>query len=350
MKPEEVEQLNAQYPGLLPKEAGEKAFLMEEQIPIPGPKPEKLLYYCLQPELADKKVMSGKLVFRGNGNLHLLYQTEDGGIRVSDWDLPFSQYADLEGNYEQDSAASVYPCVTSLDLTLDENGDLQLKAGLLGQYFISDRAVLCLTEDAYSPHRQVSPVREQLMLPVVLEQTAQQLHAEHSAQAEVRELVDLTFCPGYGDTQRTEDGVRHWIPGYFQMLYYDADGALRSMAAPWEGEWRVPASPDSRVVVRVLCTGRPQATTGAGNVTLRGEVLIDSTTVSGNGISMITELEMGELIKRDANRPGLILRRKGSDRLWDVAKNTGTTVERIMQANGLEAEPEEDRILLIPVV
>ena len=42
--------------------------------------------------------------------------------------------------------------------------------------------------------------------------------------------------------------------------------------------------------------------------------------------------------------------KKGGRRLWDVAKENGTTVAKIMQANGLTEEPMDDTVLLIPVV
>jgi hypothetical protein len=64
---------------------------------------------------------------------------------------------------------------------------------------------------------------------------------------------------------------------------------------------------------------------------------------------MLTGIEAGEAEKPDPNRPSLILCRKGNRRIWDVAKQTGSTMDTIMQANGLDAEPESSRVLLIPV-
>ena len=88
---------------------------------------------------------------------------------------------------------------------------------------------------------------------------------------------------------------------------------------------------------------------GMGGMTLRTECTVDAMVTSGRGMPMIAGLEMGEMEKPDANRPSLILCRKGDRRLWDVAKETGSTVEKIMAANRLEGEPEDHRILLIPV-
>ena len=349
--PKDVELLTATYPVMLPREAGEKAFLLEEQLNLPanGPKPEKLMYYCLQPEILDNKVMAGKVVFRGNGTLHVLYRGEDGRLYSWDYDLPFSQYGDLDGEYDQDPTLSVSPCVTSLDLALDENGALQLKAGLLGQYLLCDRSMVTVVEDAYSPRRSVVPVQEQLQLPSVLDQIAQSIHAEESAQAEIQQLVDLTFYPAYGHTKSADTGVRFMIPGQFQMLYYDPEGELRSMVTPWEGEWGIDATEDSMVDTRIIPMGKPQAVPGAGSVNLRADMNVEGSVFSGQGIPMITGMELGELEKPKADRPSLILCRKGNRRLWDVAKHTGSTVEAIMAANQLEAEPEDSRVLLIPV-
>ena len=49
------------------------------------------------------------------------------------------------------------------------------------------------------------------------------------------------------------------------------------------------------------------------------------------------------------NGPGLIIRRSGpGETLWTIAKQYGTTMDAIRQANGLDGEPEENTLLLIP--
>ena len=65
---------------------------------------------------------------------------------------------------------------------------------------------------------------------------------------------------------------------------------------------------------------------------------------------MITGLEPGEKIAPREGMPALILCRAGNRRLWDIARECGSTVSAIETANGLTGEPETDRMLLIPVV
>jgi len=348
--PEDMEVLTATYPMMLPKEVGEKAFLLEEQLNSPnGPKPEKILYYSLQPEVLDKKVMAGKVVFRGSGILHVLYRGEDGRVYSWDYDLPFSQYVDLEGEYDQDPSVSVRLCVTSLDLSLEETGTLQLKAGLLAQYLLCDRTMVSVAEDAYSPRRPVTLMQEVLQLPSVLDQTSQSIHAEQFPQVEAQQIADLAFYPIYGQNRHTDNGIEIPMLGQFQMLYYDQEGELRSMITPWEGGWTIPAAQDSIVTPQVFPMGKPQAIPGAGTVNLRAEMGADAVIYSGQGIPMVAGIEVGEVEKPDPNRPSLILCRAGNRRLWDVAKENGSTVKTILEANHLETEPENSQVLLIPI-
>ncbi len=350
--PEDVQILKATYPVLLPREAGEKAFVLEDQInpPATGPKPEKLIYYTMHPEVLDKKVMAGKVVFRGNGMLHVLYRGDDGKLYTWDFDLPFSQYADLDEEYEQDATVSVQPCVTSLDVAINEDGSLQIKAGILGQFILCDRSVITTAEDAYSPRRKVETMREQLEPPAILEQNTQSVSAEQTLSMDVRQIADISFCPAYGQAERTDTGMRLPLPGQFQTLYYDENDELRSAVTPWTGEWSANMADDSRLDTWIAPVGKPQASLGAGSVNLRGEVQLDTVVSAGQGIPMLTGLELGETEKPDPNRPSLILCRKGERRLWDVAKETGSTVDAIWEANHLESEPEDSSILLIPVV
>ena len=73
-------------------------------------------------------------------------------------------------------------------------------------------------------------------------------------------------------------------------------------------------------------------------------------TLSGTALPAVSALTLGEHVQPDPGRPSLILRRAGTDTLWDLARRSGSTVEAICMANGLEGEPEPGRMLLIPVL
>lgn len=350
--PVDVQVLRRSYPMELPREAGEKPFALEEELTLPGscPKLDKLIRYDLQPELIDRKVVAGKVVFRGAALLHILYCGQDGQLYSWDFEIPFSQYTELEREYDQDARAILYPAVTSLELETGEEDKLRLKAGLTCQYLIFDRPMIEIVEDAYSTGRPVMPRVEELRLPAVLDTASQTIRAEQTVDAEGVRMADMAFYPDQPRQQRQADGVELAYPGQFQMLYYDAAGSLKSGSARWEGTWSLPAADDSRVEATAWPSGRPQASLGGGSANLRGDVLAQAVTVQQQGLPMVTALELGEMTEPDPARPSLILRRPEGCSLWDVAKRHGSTVAAIQKANDLQAEPTDDRILLIPVM
>lgn len=122
--PEGVYLLERTYPMLLAKEVGEKSFSVEEELALPASAPtvEKLLRFSFHPELIDQKMMAGKVVFRGVGLIHILYLSADGQLCSCDLQAPFSQYSELEGDYDQDASADIWMALTALEMDMDDRG------------------------------------------------------------------------------------------------------------------------------------------------------------------------------------------------------------------------------------
>lgn len=346
-----AELLRRTYPVRLQKEAGEKAFLMDEELMLPdsAPKAEKIVYYRMNPRLSDKKILSDKLVFRGNGNLHMLYRSEDGQLHSWDFDLPFSQYDQLGEVYGSDAQADIGLNPTGLELEMDEEGRMRLKGGITAQYLVTDKELLELVEDAYSPNRELTIHREDLEIPAVLDTRRENIYGEQAIPAEANIAADVNFLPDFPRMLRTENGVDMEVPGVFQVLYYGEDGMLRSGTARWEGQMRMNADENSRISAMPISV-EPQAAIGNGQILMKTEIPMDTTTTARQIIPMVTGLELGELRQPDPNRPTLILRRVGNAGLWDIAKASGSTMEAIRRANQLREEPAPGQMLLIPVV
>ena len=348
--PEGVELLRSVYPVRLPKEAGEKTFLQDEELILPdsAPQPEKLIYYRLNPKVTDKKVLSNKIVFRGNTGLHVLYRSEEGQLHSWDFEVPFSQYADLNEEHSTDAQTDILLSPTSLELELDDEGHLRFKSGVVAQYLITDKALLEVIEDAYSPGRELTLQSESLELPAVLETRRENLYGEQSIPGDANVAADVTFLPDFPRQRRTETGVEMELPGVFQVLYYGEDGALRSGSAHWEGKHSLNADETSEFLA-IPMPGEAQAAAGSGNILVKVEFPMEITAATSRGIPMVTGLNLGEPRQANPERPSLILRRAGEKRLWDLAKDSGSTVEAIRKANNLQDEPAPNQMLLIPV-
>lgn len=343
--PEDIEVLRRTYPVQLPKEAGEKTFQIDEELTVSGAAPEQLISYTVRPETFDRRVLGNKVIFRGNGNLHLVYRCAEGRLHAQDFEIPFSQYAELDAIYSPDAHADVWMGTTSLELNLEEE-KLRLKCGLVAQYLIDDRELIELIEDAYSPRRSVGVQSRATQLPAILENWEAEIRAEQVIAGHSGETVDVGFSADFPRQRRVGEQVEMEIPGSFQLLYYGEDGNLQSAGIRWEERMTIPAGEDSLIDTQILAMKQPQASENADGFRLSGDMQMQLQTTGGSPVTMATGLEVGEMREPDPGRPSLILCRMGGEDLWDLAKRCGSTVSAIESAN---AEIAANRMLLIPV-
>ena len=129
-----------------------------------------------------------------------------------------------------------------------------------------------------------------------------------------------------------------------QMVYYDESGNLSARTEHYSTIWEVPG--DCSVLGMLKDVEQPQVGAGGAQSTLQLEAMA----VSDGTMEVLSGVELGEPVPLDPARPSLVLRRAGNASLWQMAKEYGSTVEAIAKANGLDAEPGADQMLLIPVV
>lgn len=348
--PEDIQILRNTYPVRLPVEAGEKTFLLDEDLTMPAgsPEPERLLAYTMEPMIQEKRVAGDKVILRGTGNLRIVYRCAEGKVHVAKLEVPVSQYAQLEDTYGTEAQADVMTGITGLELMPTEGRQMRLKCGMVAQYLISDRFLAELTEDAYSPRRDVVLKTQLLEIPAMLEQRTDSITAQQQLPGITGEVVDLTFLPDFPHQTRTADKVMLSLPGQFQVLYYAPDGSLQGTAARWEGNMQIPADPDSCMAFFVQ-PHTAQATSGADGMSLTGYYTIQMQTTAREGLQMVVGLDVGQLQEKEPDRPSLILCRPEGESLWEMAKRCGSTVEDIRRVNRLEDQTPENRILLVPV-
>lgn len=347
--PDGVELLHRRWPTRLPSEAGEKTFQLEEEL-NPGLKPEKLLYYTLRPEITEQKVLGNKIAFRGCANLHAVWMGEDGSVTSQDFAMAFSQFAELRGSFGSDAQVDVVCCVTNLELEADSEGMLQVRCAFAAQYLVDDVVILETVEDAYAPGRAVQLEQQSLEPSAILEKRVESVSAECAIQVSAASVADISFLPDFPHQYREDVGCSLEAPGTIQLLYYENEGILRAASCRWEGKLLCSMGKDAGLCAVPAAAPVPQFSLGGETVTVRAELPLQLTTEGGQGIPMITALELGEECQPDPQRPSLILRRAGVEGLWELAKSCGSTMEAIRSANKLQEEPHAGQMLLIPVL
>lgn len=345
-QPEDVYLLESKYPLCVPSEAGEKAFSVDEIIKIPeaNPLPARILCSELRPEITDYRLLSDKLIFRGNVMLHILYADADGELHSFSDAVTISQYAELSREHTDESDALVCVVVTNLEAELSEDGMIRLKAGLIAQYTVCDCHVVSLVEDAYSPKRQIVPQKTNLHLPVILDRKTTSVTADPVMDEEMATIHDIAFYPDLPRTYTDEEAVSVEVSGNFHILFSDPTGMLCSKVCRWEHKQTIPAAPNTKISVYISASGKQEPK--SGSTQLRMEFV----TIGDVGIPMVTALEIGEVQEPDPDRVSLIMRKAGNECLWDIAKQSGSSVEMIRKLNHLTEEPDPDQLILIPVL
>lgn len=349
--PDGVQMLKQSYPLRLLREAGEKSFQMDEELPLKesDPVPEKIFCSRLQPWITDRKVLGDKVVFRGNGKLHLLGRAEDGQLHTWEFELPFSQIAQLREAYGPDAGAELLLGVTSLEPELEGEGKLRVKCGLVGQYLVDQREMVDLVEDAYSTRRELDVHTQEPEIPSVLDSRTENLFGEQKLPVDASRVVDCVFLPEQPRMRQTDTGVDMEIPGQFQVLYYGEDGELMASSVRLEMDRMMEAAPNVRMDGEVLVPKKPEVSMGDGSLDLSVELPVQLVSSTRQGLTQVAGMTLGEEKEPDPARPSLILCRAGNKSLWQMAKSNGSSVEAIRQINDLQEEPEQGRMLLIPV-
>ncbi len=349
--PEDLEVKVERYPFQLTREAGEKTFLVEEELTLPErlPGAEQLVYYYIRPEIQEQKVLGSKAAFRGIGNLHVLYLDQDGRLTGTDFQVPFAQYVDLDGEYEEDAQVMNLLCVTSLELEILPEGKLRLKCGLVSQYTVQSQELVELLEDCYSPCREVAMEKQLVSIPAWLDQQQRGVELSASFSAEEGQPIDLIFFPDPPEVNRAGGTAQIEQGGTFQTVLRDDSGSYTGKNQHESGGFSWDSACDT--ICFQVGLSEPSSRREAGSWRTDTRVMLDLASLCNQPMEMVTKIHLGEEGTPDPERPSVIIRaRQKQESLWDLAKRCGSTVGAIKRLNHLEGEPEEDRLLLIPVL
>lgn len=341
--PADIQLLQKEQPLRFYKEAGEKIFVAEDELHVADM--EKPICFSVLPTVHEQAVVGGKAVFRGDAKIHMVYQGMDGMLHSHDQTFPFSQFSDLDRDYDKEAMVSVIPVVSNLETEQAEDG-IRVKVSLVMQYAVSDQEQVQFVCDAYSPVRSVNCVFSEYAIPAEAGREEQFVDYCVDIPQRVGQMVDMTVNPVLGAGLRTEDGVEGRLYGNMQFVYYDEAGNLTSETESVEAGWRAAADEHTVVNATIKMVEKPQM----DGIQAAGRIQLDVVQLMAEKANTVTGLEFGELQRPDPGRPSLILRRADGQSLWSIAKDSGSTVDAIAQANDLAGEPAPDQMLMIPVV
>jgi hypothetical protein len=333
--PQGVEVLINLYPAVLPKEAGEKQFYIEEELHIPDA--VRWISFSVVPEIMEQNVVGSRGVIRGNGQLHYVYLDEEGNVKSGNQQIPFAQFIELDHDYDKQATVDSMLMLSSLEHETIPDG-VKIQCGVSAQYLVWNQELLDVTEDAYSNLCDLSLQQETLTLPMQLD--ARQETVDMTVELPEGKMVDLVFRPDFSVTYREGDLVNIEIPGSFQYVYLDDEGNLQSLVQNTVGTLECQAADGCQFLSSVQSIEVEQH---AARINLKVQVYVNQE------LPMVCGVTLGQAHQQDGNQPTLILRRMDTDSLWQLAKETGSTMDAIRKANQLTQDPSRGEMLLIPI-
>lgn len=353
--PEQLQVYTAEYPMQFVKDVSEKSFSIREEIQLPPGKPlgDAILTYEPTLEVSERRLAGNKAAFKGYVDLQILYLCADGSLASHETRFPFSQYCELLDVYE-DGELDVTLTMTGCELdrlTRADGDELLLDLDLQARCVVSCRETVTFLEDAYCLRCEMEPTWQEYTFtnPLDRQTISRTVREEHSGS--VGQIVQAQVLPDDPEIRRVDGGVEIAVPATTTILYYDENGQLQSMTVRSRMAERLPAAED--VTCRAVSYPAEDVTVTptADGVELRYLQTMDVTCSATEEFRSLQSCRILEDQAKAPSRSAVIARRsKRGETLWQIAKESGTTVERIRTANGLDGDlTAEDTLLLIPV-
>ena len=353
--PSALQTKTAEYRCVLPREFGEKSVTMTEDLELSAGEPEmeSIVQYWVSPEITEQKLTGNKAVFKGVLTFKALYLTADGAPETYMRQLPFSQYCELRGTYEDDELALCL-CVTGSEAELsrmeDEPSKILLSVTLLCQCVAMRASEVTITEDAYATRGEFSPEWSEVRLSCLLDRQTQTGTLRGSVPKQARAVIDSTLYLGE-PTQQTQNGETVLTaPATVNILYMDTDGALQSAIVRDQASCKI-ALGDGAVCEASVTPDRDGfAAPSGGGIDVRYDVSFHADCRCNQALRTLTGGELAEGDK-GAERFCVVVRHADKTQsLWDLAKQYRTSEAAIAGANGITTgEAEQGALLLIPV-
>lgn len=342
------------YEMMLPVCCGEKEFRMNEEAVLPETAVgiSEVLKSSVSFRILESKTVGDKAVFKGNVLLHVLYASSAGTLHGYDAELPFSQYVELDTETE-DGEVRIGMQLLSCEVETDGQEDSKrLLVGIqaLAQTVVCANRKLTLYEDAYVTRGTLQTQWQEIGIRARLDTQSITVNGELTLPAESERVLDAAVYPDQPLVRRDGDTVRAILPVTANVLYTDKDGKIQGKETKGE------IACESRIAPSAVCCAegtvpeQPICLASFDTVTLRLTAQFRLDSYMGSRLQTVRSAVTEQTEKKDPSRPSLIARRAGRESVWEIAKQCGSTVEAICEANGLISESvQEGAVLLIPM-
>lgn len=334
----------------------EKSFTFSDDLSLSATRPQaaELLKSRVDLACGDSKLIGNKLIFKGEAGLHLVYREPGGGLCNADFTLPFSQIMEISGAGE-DADCTLSIVLTGIDCTLtgDDGRMMAASLSILAQAVVREERQVTILSDIYSTAYDLTVQRKNYTLSSLLEHGERRVIARELIEtpSPVREVCDVHIHVGQIDAEQDGEQSRLKAELSATLVYFSEDGGLEAVTRIISAVCPMELPAGAMCNYRCVCSGEGAAAPAGGGIELRCPLEFRYLFLLPRQSTGVAQVRLEEDALRDpAARPSIVLRAvEEGERLWDIAKAYGTTMEDIVQANSLgEDTLTPGRVLLIP--
>lgn len=337
----------------LPLEVGERAFVISEALEVPAGRPPiaQLCRCRCDVCVTDRKLVGNKAVFKGTLTCKALYRAPDDTLTQFTQSVPFSQYCELEREYDREQV-TVVPVLTGCDVESEggtEPRRLLLTAHVLAQCLVTGLKTVRVVEDAYATRGRLEPQWQTLEVAPCLDRQSRVETVQCSLSTPLSQVVDVEAYVDFPAQNRAGEGVELKTPVQFRVLGYDGDGELQAVSAQGEASESMALAPSA------VCTARATLADGLESVAASGGQIrctlrLETACFARQELRSLAAASL-EPEEESVERPSVILRSAAQETsLWELAKECRASEAAIRAVNHLEGDRlPKDTMLLIPV-
>jgi len=346
--------------------SAEKNVRIEEEMELSAAQPDisGILRCSCTASDCEVKLISGKLLARGEADVELLYR---GGstVETMSFSLGYSQIIDVEG-LDDSFGCTVTAEVVSCDVAplADKEGNnrmVRCEAELRLCCRAVKTATVMIAEDAFSTvypcDVEISEIRAE-QIPAVYDESFR-----HSARLAEGESVPQTVFAMWSsakniNTRIGSDGRSVVISGMlaYSMAAKDRNGMI-VMPDRDEAFEETIALPDdisgSSVSAEVKVRETTYDISPEGVLNAKADIGVKLSVYSSDSIRAVTDITVDDSARKERDGDYAIKLYFGieNEDVWDIAKRYSTSVDAIMEENDLSGERlEKGGMLLIPIV
>ncbi len=358
----DIEILRGISPATTPTDFAEKSLVIEEETELPsGEKANMLLRYDADVSVKESKILSGKVIIKGEMQLVVKYLAEEN-IKSVKTVIPFSQVLDIKTTGEScECSASAEICFLDIKPICDNDGYFEavtVNAKVLicaETYCKNDIAVIL---DAYSKKKNAEIVKNNIYFEQLIKNVNDTFGVKGTVTLndfDISAVVDSWYDVLINETKVSGDNLL--ISGVLSvsLIAEDTDKNTSYFEKAVEFTYKYPLenlSDNLRFEPKITVSSFGYTITGAENVEIRAELSVVTPIYEKNEMNAVTDISVFEdQNKRNKSDIAMVVyfAEKG-EKIWDIGLKYLASCEEIKAVNNLTEESLlEDMMVLIPI-